>query len=333
MSVGDAKVKIETEGLRDELRRLISEGPLRDLHFPFLEFGGKMLRPRWTLLCALYGEEAGGAPDWEAVRRAALALELIHVGSLYHDDIVDRSRTRRGKAATYRRHGNLVTALGGAHLLALGNELAAGLPKRLRDCWGSAALKMANGQLRDTEFAGSFERSAEAYVHNATRKTGSIFELAAAFGASLGEVGAIEGAALSCAARHFGAAFQLYDDLEDFTTSPESHRPRANDLRQRTYTLPVLIACASQSPSGQRLRILLEADGRPLTSETIDEIYEVLNETDSFSEAARLVIREQERAISQLKELRPLSSTQAMISIVESLPVSSVADQLRVQSV
>jgi geranylgeranyl pyrophosphate synthase len=332
MSGGDAKLKIETEGLRAELRRLIPDGPLSDLHCPALELGGKMLRPRWTLLCAMYGEEAGGAPDWKTVRRAALAVELIHVGSLYHDDIVDRSRTRRGEPATYRRYGNLAAALGGAHLLALGNELAAGLPRRLRDRWGSAARKMANGQLRDIEYSGSFERSAESYVHNATRKTGSVFELAAAFGTVLGQVDPVEAAALTCAARHFGAAFQLCDDLEDFTSSSESHRARGNDLRQRTYTLPVLIACASQSPLGQRLRMLLEDDGHPATSETIDEICEVLIQADSFSEAARLVIREQERAITHLRKLRPLSSARAMISIVESLPVSAVVDQFRVPS-
>ncbi len=187
MAGGHSRVHSEIRALRTELHELIGRGNLGYLHLPILDSGGKMLRPRWTVLCAAVGEEIDGSPEWKTVRQAALAVELIHVGSLYHDDIVDRSPTRRGSPAAYKRHGNLVAALAGAHLLALGNQLAAGLPDRLRKCWGTAALRMANGQLSDTEHAGSFERSTEAYIHNAKRKTGSVFELAATFGTTLGK--------------------------------------------------------------------------------------------------------------------------------------------------
>ena len=106
--------------------------------------GGKLLRPRLVLLSAAHGTEKSRKVDWEVARRAALAIELAHVGTLYHDDLVDRSPSRRGIPAVHRRVGARMAAVGGAHLLMLANRIASQLPDTLARSWGNAALRVAD---------------------------------------------------------------------------------------------------------------------------------------------------------------------------------------------
>ena len=315
-----SRVEREIDLMRDEAASLLGCGPSSVLHAALFDVAGKLLRPRMLLLCTHHGEETGGSGDWSIARRAALAIELIHLGTLYHDDVVDRSSTRRGLPAVHKRFGTRAAAVGGAHLIALGNALAASLPDPLVRRWGVAAVKLAEGQLRETELAGSHDRSLEDFVRNARRKTASVFELSAFFGSSIGEALPADRIALVKFGRHFGTAFQLWDDLADFVTLDSDHRRSANDLRERTYTLPVLLGCAPADAVGLRLRDLLRDDGRPLSESAIVEVCVLLRESGAFEQAARRMVGERDQAYSSLDALtatEPLDALRAMLTWLE----------------
>jgi octaprenyl-diphosphate synthase len=294
--------------------------------------GGKWLRPRVTLLSAAHGEAMGSKVDWALVRRAALAIEIAHVGTLYHDDIVDRSPSRRGSPAIHATHGVRVAALAGADLLCLANQIVSTLPDPLPRMMGTAALRVSDGQLREIEASGSLEISPRDYLRIASKKTGSLFELAARFGATLGGTPAAQRNALASFGRHIGLAFQLFDDLDDFTTSPERHRPPANDLRERVYTLPVLIACAESGDLSKRLRLLLEDDGRVLDDCRIEEICALLRGGGAFVAAQRYAEEQMELAQQWLDRVPRSSATEHLSDLVASLSPAGPTGDLPAES-
>ena len=284
------------------------------IHGSIFEPGGKLLRPRLLLLSASAGE-----PDWGRARRAALAIELLHTGTLYHDDVVDRSAERRGQPAVHRRLGEPAAAFGGAHLLCLGNLLAAEFPDPVARWWGRAMLDVAEGQLRETEHAGSLDLSPAAYERIARRKTATLFELAARIGAYLAGRPPAEQDAFRRFGADLGVAFQLLDDLDDFATQPGVHRPPATDVRERIYTLPVLFACAREDAKGRRLRVLLRDDGRPLAAPALAEACRLLAETGAFAAAAERARWYLDRAHGSLVALPASAARDALAALTSNL--------------
>jgi len=314
-----------TSPLDAELARVRAEGEelLRErgtwaLHGDAYRSGGKFLRARLVLLAHFHAGETGGRTDLARARRAALAIELAHLGTLYHDDVVDRSPMRRGIPAVHVRLGIRAAALGGAHLLCLANALAAELPEPLGRRWGQAALHVANGQLRETESSGDLELDPETYVRTVARKTAALFELAASFGALLAEAPQDQRQGLLVFARHLGIAFQLFDDLYDFTTQPEHHRPPGNDLRERVYTLPVLYGVRDPQASSS-LRDLLRNDGHPLDENRAHRAQEILLSCGAFDRAYRRTLQEREAAAHALDGLDPSSAVDGLSSLLESV--------------
>jgi geranylgeranyl pyrophosphate synthase len=312
------RIELELEELVRRLERTAGESVIGTVHHGLLATGGKLLRPRVLLTCVAHGVETGGRPDWDRAREAALAVEIAHVGTLYHDDVVDRSWERRGVPSIHRRFGVRVAALAGAHLLALSNSLAANLPGRLHRLSTAAALRMAGGQLREMEQITSLDRSPAEYVRNASRKTGAIFEFAAVAGGVLGGAMETDREVLHEFGRHLGIAFQLFDDLQDFAELGEKRRAPANDLRERNYTLPVLIA-AHGDAVGSEIRHLLRDDGRPLGEDAVAQVCALLAESGAFCEAAAWASRSRESARTALEKLSPSHARRLLFRLLDSL--------------
>ncbi|EGX54663.1 polyprenyl synthatase, partial [Streptomyces zinciresistens K42] len=226
--------------------------------------GGKGVRQALAVL----GAEAVGAPGRSAVP-AAVAVELVHVFSLLHDDVMDGDETRRRRPTVWKAYGTGPAVLAGDALFALAVETLAATqegPRAVRLL--SAALRdLVHGQADDLLFAarpwtGPDRVRPHAYRTTAERKTGALLGCAAALGALLGGAPDPAVRALDRAGRELGVAFQIVDDVLGIWGDPAvTGKPVHGDLRERKKTFPVLAAL--DSPAGGAVRALLESDAEP----------------------------------------------------------------------
>ncbi len=224
--------------LRAELARTPVALPARDL----LEAGGKRLRARllWWSACATAAIPP--EPTLEPLVRAAAAIELAHLGSLVHDDIVDGGTSRRGVPTVHQTHGIRAATDAGAALAHLSNELVATLGPAARRAVRRAILATCRGQIRELAlpFVPVTPRMRLAIMRE---KTGAFFELAVGLGAIVVGAAPRARAAMARFGRRFGVAFQIADDVLDLAGDPrELGRPNGADLREGVLTLPVLVA-------------------------------------------------------------------------------------------
>ena len=215
--------------------------------------GGKRLRPMLALLAARFGDP--GRPD---VIRAAAVVELLHVASLYHDDVMDQATLRRGVPSVNAGWGNRVAVLAGDYLVARAAELAVPLGHAAVMAQSEALRRLVQGQLNETVGAAGTDPG-EHYLRVVADKTAALFVLAVRLGAHAAGVpdGRIE--ALAAYAEAVGIGFQLCDDVLDITApSDRSGKPAGADVRAGLRTLPVLRALRGGRGS-RRLRWALAA--------------------------------------------------------------------------
>ncbi|WP_329886765.1 polyprenyl synthetase family protein [Pseudoramibacter faecis] len=220
---------------------------------------GKMLRPRLLLLCASLG------PAWHAHRREAVELaamvELIHLASLIHDDIVDDARFRRGKPAIQSRYGKDAAVYAGDFIMARVNyyQLKDGL-NAPGAVLAEAIEKMCAGEIGQACLRHRPDATQAMYFENIKGKTGALFAAACRIGAMTGGCAPEAIERLARFGELLGILFQLRDDLLDFTAAPlEDGKDVCQDVREGIYTLPLLIALADDK-AGAALRPLLAAN-------------------------------------------------------------------------
>ncbi|WP_424531209.1 polyprenyl synthetase family protein [Sphaerisporangium viridialbum] len=245
-TISDDSLAMWTRRSLDEVETLLG-ATLRNPGDPFLTTvathllaaGGKRVRPALVLLAARFGEH----PDNPAVVRAAAAVELMHVASLYHDDVMDEAATRRGVPSVNARWGNRVAILAGDYLVAKAAELAAPLGAPAMEELARMLTRLVTGQLRETVGADRHADPERYYMSVIADKTAALFTLAARLGAHASGADAEVRAALGAYGEALGIAFQLSDDVLDLTQpSARAGKPANADLRQGVATLPVLRA-------------------------------------------------------------------------------------------
>ncbi|GAC1568355.1 MAG: polyprenyl synthetase family protein [Vulcanimicrobiaceae bacterium] len=204
-----------------------------------LAAGGKRLRPRLTLLAA----EANGA-DASAHLPLAAYMELIHVGTLIHDDVVDRAETRRGVNATAVDFGNRVSVLAGDYLFAwIFKNVTAGYPAPVPHILASTLADITDGEVLQHRAVGKLDLPIADYTEIAIKKTAALFAASAECGAIMAGASPLRIKALRDFGLYYGIAFQMLDDLLDFTaTEAEIGKPVANDLTERKMTIPLICA-------------------------------------------------------------------------------------------
>ena len=207
-----------------------------------LAAGGKRLRPRITLLSA----EACGGNYADHVHLAAY-MELIHVATLVHDDVVDNAQTRRGVNATAVDYGNRVSVLAGDYLFAwIFKNVTLNYPHPIPNVLSATLADICDGEVLQLQALGNLDLPIETYVEIARKKTASLFAASATCGAIMGGGGLRQIAALQRFGEAFGVAFQMRDDLLDVTADERSlGKPAANDLTERKTTLPLIAALAA----------------------------------------------------------------------------------------
>jgi octaprenyl-diphosphate synthase len=207
-----------------------------------LAAGGKRLRPRITLLAA----EACGAKAVDHLHLAAY-MELIHVATLIHDDVVDNAKTRRGVNATAVDYGNRVSVLAGDYLFAwIFKNVTVDYPHPVPNVLSATLADICDGEVLQLQALGNLDLTLETYVEIARKKTASLFAASAQCGAIMGGGRSVEIAALREFGESFGIAFQMKDDLLDVVADERSlGKPAGNDLIERKTTIPLIAALAS----------------------------------------------------------------------------------------
>jgi octaprenyl-diphosphate synthase len=207
-----------------------------------LSAGGKRLRPRTLLLAA----EAVDSDPRDHLALAAY-MELIHVATLIHDDVVDRADLRRGVNATAVDYGNRVSVLAGDYLFAwIFRNVTADYPAPIPHILSSMLADICDGEVLQLRALGNLKLTLAEYVEIVVKKTASLFAASAECGAITGGGSALRIKALRDFGLYYGIAFQMYDDLLDVTASEaDLGKPVGNDLRERKVTIPVILALES----------------------------------------------------------------------------------------
>jgi heptaprenyl diphosphate synthase len=215
--------------------------------------GGKRFRPLLTLLCA----EVGQGRDHRVVD-AAVGVELTHLASLYHDDVMDEAELRRGVQSANVRYGNAVSILVGDLLFGTASSVIADLGPEAVKVQAKTFVRLCSGQIRDERPPAAGVDPADYYLGVLADKTGSLIATSAWYGATFGGCDGRTRAVLTAFAEQLGVVFQLADDLLDVSSdSSDSGKTPGTDLREGKATLPVLYARASTDPADERLRTLL----------------------------------------------------------------------------
>jgi heptaprenyl diphosphate synthase len=222
-----------------------------------MEAGGKRFRPLLVLLAA----ETGDHPDSSDVVTAACVVELTHLASLYHDDVMDEAALRRGAESANARWDNHVAILTGDFLFSKSSELTAELGPEAVRIQAQTFTKLVEGQILETVAPGPGEDPLTHYLDVVAGKTGSLIATAARYGARFGGAPREIEEALTAYGEIVGSAFQLSDDILDIASDTvESGKTPGTDLREGVPTLPVLMAQQSTDPDDARLLELLAGD-------------------------------------------------------------------------
>jgi heptaprenyl diphosphate synthase len=245
--------------LEPELRQSVRSGDpfLDEVTGHLISAGGKRLRPGLALAAATGGKREAQPDDLQG----AVAVELVHLASLYHDDVMDEATMRRTVESVNARWGNLVAIVAGDFLLARSAEIAASLGTEIAGLLAHTLGQLCQGQVAEVRAAFSTERTEDHYFTAIAGKTAALMATSCRIGALTGGLPRVEVDALTTFGRCFGMVFQLRDDVLDIIgTEEELGKLPGQDLAEGIYTLPVLIALLDPG-AGSELAPLL---GKPL---------------------------------------------------------------------
>ena len=262
--------------------------------------GGKRFRPLLALVAAEFGT---AAPDRRPVE-ASVSVELIHVGSLYHDDVIDESDVRRGAPSVNANWTNTVAILAGDFLMARASEVAATyLSQESVRLLAVTYAELVEGQTRELQLIGSLNHSLADYERVIAGKTASLIRTSARLGALAADAEPVVVETLTTWAWELGIVFQLIDDALDLVGTEDSlGKPAGLDIREGKFTLPAL--AAAHDAGGGRLRQLL-SNPRPYADDVAEEAILLLREggwVDRAIDAALARVASAQRTLQSLPE-------------------------------
>jgi heptaprenyl diphosphate synthase len=232
-------LRVENE-LRESVRH--PDQFLGDVASHLVQAGGKRIRPTLTV-CAAYASTDSNHPVGAEAVTGGVAVELVHLGSLYHDDVIDEAEIRRGVPSVNARWSNIVAILAGDFLLARASALAASLGADVAALLAGTIGELCRGQVLELQHLFDTGRSEEDYASAIEGKTASLFATACRIGGMVTHVDEPTLDALTRYGQHLGMCFQIVDDVLDLTATDEMlGKPAGQDLVEGIYTLPVIYA-------------------------------------------------------------------------------------------
>lgn len=231
---------------------------LTEISSHLIKAGGKRLRPLFAIAAAGCALPDGEAVDHNVVL-GGVAVELVHIGSLYHDDVMDEATMRRNVTSVNERWGNLRAILSGDYLLAKASEIAAGLGVEVAGLLASTIAELCQGQVGELQTMYNVDRTEEQYYPSISGKTASLYAAACRIGGIVSNQDRQDIDRLTEFGRLYGMAFQVIDDVLDvIATDEQLGKPAGNDMIEGVYSLPVIKTL--EWPESGLLRELL-ADG------------------------------------------------------------------------
>ncbi len=220
-----------------------------DVATHLLRAGGKRIRPALVMTCS-----RAGVPGRPATDLAAVAIELVHLATLYHDDVMDETAMRRGVPTVHANWGIQVAVLAGDYLFARGSELGAQAGGEVPGILARAIADVCQGQIAETWSANDPGRGVEEFLDTIAKKTAALFRASCELGAATATAPAAAREALVAYGFHLGMAFQIVDDLLDLLGDEDvTGKPAGTDLKEGIYTLPVIYACRRDPSLARRL--------------------------------------------------------------------------------
>lgn len=245
--------------LRDAVRT--PDAYLTEIASHLIVAGGKRLRPVLAVAAAQVGRTSA-VPD--TVIQGAISCELVHLGSLYHDDVMDESTTRRGVETVNAKWGNLQAIVAGDFLLARASEIAASLGNEIAGLLARTIGRLCEGQIEELRHTYDRNRTVPSYLVSIEGKTASLFSASARIGSLLAGHDRAVTDTITNVADAYGMVFQIVDDVLDIVATDEQlGKPAGHDLEEGVYTLPVLLTLASGTAESRELFDML---GSPLTA-------------------------------------------------------------------
>ncbi len=296
--------------LEEALRRsVIADDPfLTEVAGHLIGAGGKRLRPALALASAA----AGGVGTTDDILSGGVSVELVHLGSLYHDDVMDEAPSRRGVESVNSRWGNLVAILAGDFLLAKASEIAASLGTEVAGLLAATIGSLCEGQVSEIKSAFDVNRTEEACLTSIAGKTASLMAASCRIGGITAGLDRPRIEALTAFGEAFGMVFQIRDDMLDITSTDESlGKPAGQDLVEGTYTLPVVYALADPS-AGPELRSLL---GRPVEPPERDKARDIIKTTEGIAAARQRARQYADQAAAAASTLPAGPVTTAMAAL------------------
>jgi len=266
--------------------------------------GGKRYRPLLAQVAAELGHNTGDDPV-----EAGVAVELVHLGSLYHDDVIDEAAVRRGRSSVNDNWTNTIAILAGDFLLARASEIAAPLGTEAVALLARTYALLCEGQIRELQLNDNLDHGPDAYFTVIEKKTASLIRASARLGAMAGGADRQTIEAATTWGHEVGIVFQMADDVLDLVATEDFlGKPAGSDLHEGTYTLPVLHALGSAD--GDAIRELLKA-GRPHGRAAVEAVIQIVRDGGHIERVLRetdehLVLAQQAAAAMDHPAVTPI---------------------------
>jgi heptaprenyl diphosphate synthase len=291
---------------------------LTETSLHLVDAGGKRFRPLFTLLAGQFGLDRLDDVRTADVVRAAAVVELVHLATLYHDDVMDEATMRRGAVSANARWDNTVAILTGDFLFAHASRLVADLGPDAVRIIACTFAELVTGQMRETLGPADGADPVAHYLAVVAEKTGSLIATAGRYGAMFSGAPQERIDALRRFGETIGTAFQISDDIIDIASpADQSGKTPGTDLREGVRTLPMLYALAEGGPRIDRLRVLLAG---PLTDDAlIAEALWLLRESPGLDRAVRTLRSYTASARAELEMLPACPARDALASVTDYL--------------
>lgn len=264
MQITDALTQLNLDTHLEDFEKLLRESVAVDDNFlsevsrHLIDAGGKRIRP----ILAITSAAAGGSEITREVLLSGIAVELVHLASLYHDDVMDDASQRRNVESVNFRWGNLIAIVAGDYLLAKAAGIAARLGQEIAELLANTLADLCAGQILEVQTAYIVSRTNESYFEAISGKTASLMATACRIGALAADLDRNHIEAVTEIGRSLGVVFQIRDDILDLVAGAEIlGKTPAQDLLEGIYTLPVIEA----------LKTPYRSDLEPLLTRNMDQ--------------------------------------------------------------